>query len=152
MGAQHVRNGKLHVKQAKTGADLEIPMHEALTEAVAATPSGHLTFLTTRYGGPFHPQAFSTWFREECNNAGLPHCSAHGLRKAAARRMAEAGCTPHEIGAITGHASLSELVRYTKAADQRWLAEAAMAKSRTSSGKPAARFAKNARKPLKING
>ena len=69
--------------------------------------------------------------------AGLPHCSAHGLRKAAARRLAEAGCTAHEIGAITGHASLTELVRYTRAADQRRLAEAAMTKSRTSTGKPA---------------
>jgi len=54
------------------------------------------------------------------------------LRKAAARRLAEAGCTAHEIGAITGHASLAELVRYTNAADQRRLAESAMAKTRTS--------------------
>src|SRR5262245_40005924 len=43
------------------------------------------------------------WFRQECDRAGLPNCSAHGLRKAAARRLAEAGCTAHEIGAITGH-------------------------------------------------
>jgi integrase len=63
-----------------------------------------------------------------CDKAGLPHCSAHGLRKAAARRLAEAGCTAHEIGAVTGHASLAELVRYTKAADQRRLAEAAWPK------------------------
>jgi integrase len=82
--------------------------------------------------------------------AGLPHCSAHGLRKAAARRLAEAGCTAHEIAAITGHASLAELVRYTRAVDQRRLAEAAIAKTRTSSGKPAERFAKKAEKLLEI--
>jgi integrase len=93
---------------------------------------------------------FTHWFRRECDRAGLPHCSAHGLRKAAARRLAEAGCTAHEIGAITGHVSLAELVRYTKAADQRRLAEAAMAKTRTSIGKPAGRFAKKAGKVLKI--
>jgi hypothetical protein len=39
-------------------------------------------------------------------------------RKAAARLLAEAGCTEHEIAAITGHASLREIARYTKAADQ----------------------------------
>jgi len=78
--------------------------------------------------------------------ANLHHCSAHGLRKAAARRLAEAGCTAHEIAAITGHASLREIVRYTKAADQRRLATAAMdkEKARTGIGKPAVRFAKKA--------
>ena len=69
--------------------------------------------------------------------ARLPHCSAHGLRKAAARRLAECGCTPHEISAVTGHATLKEVTRYTRAADQRHLAEAAMDKMRTSTVKPA---------------
>ena len=50
----------------------------------------------------------------------------HGLRKAAARRLAEAGCTMHEIAAITGHARLSEIQRYTKAADQKRLALSAI--------------------------
>src|SRR5262249_43812988 len=76
----------------------------------------------------------------------------HGLRKAAARRLAEAGCTAHEIGAITGHASLAELVWYTRAADQRRLAEAAMAKTRKSSGKPGQKFANQAENILKIKG
>ena len=88
------------------------------------------------------------WFREECDKAALHHCSAHGLRKAAARRLAEAGCTAHEIAAITGHASLREIVRYTKAADQRKLAAAAMekAETRTSSVKPDIRFDKKREK------
>ena len=107
--------------------------------------------MTTRRGGPFERSAFSRWFREQCDEAGLPHCSAHGLRKAAARRLAEAGCTAHEIGAITGHASLSELVRYTKAADQRRLAEVAINKTQTSDGKPAPRVAKKAEKSLQLN-
>ena len=71
--------------------------------------------------------------------AGLPHCCAHGLRKAAARRLAEAGCTEHEIAAITGHASLREIARYTKAADQVRLAVAAMDKMRTPTVKPDAK-------------
>jgi integrase len=152
MGAQHVRDGLLYVKQEKTGAELTIPVHPELAAIIAATPSGHLTFLTTRFDSPFGASAFSHWFRDRCNEAGLPHCSAHGLRKAAARRLAEAGCTAHEIGAITGHASLAELVRYTKAADQRHLAEAAMTKTGKFVRKPAQRFAKQPEKASKING
>ncbi|GBR37695.1 hypothetical protein AA101099_0837 [Neoasaia chiangmaiensis NBRC 101099] len=52
--------------------------------------------------------------------------SGHGLRKAAARRLAEAGCTTHQIAAITGHKTLSEVERYTRAVDQRKLAQEAM--------------------------
>ncbi|MGZ3321351.1 MAG: site-specific integrase [Xanthobacteraceae bacterium] len=144
MGAQHIREASLHVKQQKTGVELIIPVHPNLAAIIEAAPRQHLTFVTTRHGGPFEGSSFSRWFRGQCDEAGLPHCSPHGLRKAAARRLAEAGCTAHEIGAITGHASLTELVRYTRAADQRHLAEAAMTKTRTSGGKPAERFAKKA--------
>jgi integrase len=142
MGAQHIRDGALHVKQEKTGVELIIPVHPTLAAVIAAAPRDHLTFVTTRLGGPFQGSTFSRWFRDQCDRAGLPHCSAHGLRKAAARRLAEAGCTAHEIGAITGHASLTELVRYTRTADQRRLAEAAMTKTRTSTRKPRDGFAK----------
>ena len=38
---------------------------------------------------------------------------------------------------MTGHATLKEVTRYTRAADQRHLAEAAMDKMRTSTVKPA---------------
>lgn len=60
------------------------------------------------------------------NDAGLPKPSAHELRKAAARRLAEAGCSPHQIQAITGHESLAEVTRYTTAADQERIAREAM--------------------------
>jgi integrase len=81
--------------------------------------------------------------------ANLHHCTFHGLRKAASVRLAEAGCSPHEIAAITGHASLKEIVRYTNTVDRKRLAAAAMekVKARTSSGKPAPRFAKKEKKP-----
>jgi integrase len=52
----------------------------------------------------------------------------HGLRKAAARRLAEAGCTEKEIAAVTGHTTLKEVARYTRAADQKLLAAGAVAK------------------------
>src|SRR6516165_5316799 len=68
------------------------------------------------------------WYRDRCDEAGLPQCSAHGLRKLAATRLAEVGCSEREIMAITGHRSVSEVSRYTKAAEQSRLAERAIAK------------------------
>jgi integrase len=143
MGRQHVRDGLLHVRQQKTAVELVIPVHSDLAELVAGA-TDRLTFLVNDWGRPFTVGSFSNWFRAQCDMANLRHCSAHGLRKAAARRLAEAGCTEHEIAAITGHASLREVARYTRAADQRRLADAAMrkAKARTSSVKPVARFDK----------
>jgi integrase len=152
MGAQHIRNGALYVKQEKTGIELIIPVHPTLAAIIAVAPRDHLTFVTTRLGGPFQGSAFSRRFREQCDMSNLRHCSAHGLRKAAARRLAEAGCTAHEIGAITGHASLTELVRYTKAADQRRLAESAMTKTGTSVRKLYEGFAKKTKKCRPIKG
>lgn len=147
MGRQHIdKNGAIRVRQLKTGAELAIPVHAALGAIIAETPVDHLTFLTTQFGKPFVAAGFGNWFREQCNLAGLHHCSAHGLRKAAARRLAEAGCTEHEIAAITGHASLREIARYTKAADQARLAVSAMDKVRNSTVKPDPRFDKKRKK------
>jgi integrase len=91
-------------------------------------PRTNLTFLLTDRGAPFTPGGFSNWFRARCDEAGLPQCSAHGLRKLTATRLAELGCSEREIMAVTGHKSVSEVSRYTKAAKQTKLAEQAMAK------------------------
>ncbi|MEE4117684.1 MAG: tyrosine-type recombinase/integrase [Paracoccaceae bacterium] len=55
-------------------------------------------------------------------------CSSHGLRKACARRLAEAGATAHEIMAVTGHKTLAEVQRYTETATREGLADTAMGK------------------------
>jgi integrase/recombinase XerD len=66
--------------------------------------------------------------RDQCDRANLHHCSAHGLRKATAAALAEAGASAHEIAAVTGHMSLEEIERYTRAARKMKLADTAMAK------------------------
>lgn len=148
MGPQHIQNEVLYWLRRKTeettGLELAIPIHPALRAIIDATPSGHLTFLVTELGKPFAFAGFGNWFREQCDMANLHHCSFHGLRKAASVRLAEAGCTPHEIAAITGHASLKEIVRYTKTADRKRLAASAMEKVKagTSTVKPVAWFDK----------
>jgi integrase len=81
-----------------------------LERVLDATTIENLVFLVSERGEPFSAPRFGNWFREPCREAGLPRgCSAHGLRKAAARRLAEAGCTAHEIAAMTGHPSLREI-------------------------------------------
>jgi len=125
MGRQHVRGDCIAVQQEKTGAVLLIPITSALAAALAAAPN-NMSFLTTANGKPFTPAGFGNLFKQWCREAGLPHCSAHGLRKAAATRLAEAGCTAEMIKAITGHKTLVEVSRYTRAADQVRLARMAI--------------------------
>jgi integrase len=117
MGEQHIEDEILNWVRLKTaestGLELAIPVHPELRKIIDATPSGHLTFLATEFGAPFTPAGFGNWFRDRCNEAGLPkHCAFHGLRKAAATRLIDAGCDVVETAAITGHASLKELQRY----------------------------------------
>jgi integrase len=129
MGRQHMRNGMIAVRQQKTGTTLQIPVHRKLEEALAGVPEKQMSFLVTERRVPFTFAGFGNWFRECCIEAGLPRrCSAHGLRKAACRRLAEAGCTAHQIAAISGHLSLREVERYTKAANQAELARQAFEK------------------------
>jgi integrase len=121
----------IRVVQQKTGHKLAIPLHQRLREvlAVAQRDRKHVTIITTAYGRPFTVDGFSQWLRTAITKAGLPiECQPHGLRKAAGRRLAEAGCTAHEIMAVLGHKTLSEAERYTREADQARLAVAALAK------------------------
>lgn len=90
-----------------------------------AARSGAMVFLISELGKPFSRKGFGNKFRQWCDEAGLPHCSEHGLRKAAARRFAEAGCSNQQIKAWTGHTTDSEVSRYTAAADQTLLSDAA---------------------------
>ena len=138
IGRQHIRDGMLSIRQQKTGATLAIPVHPELARIIAATPSiEHVTLLTTSRGKTYAGNNFTDKFRTWCDAAGLPQrCVFHGLRKAACTRLAEAGCTVHEIAAISGHKTLSELERYTKAADQGRLAKAAMERIANQSVKP----------------
>jgi integrase len=137
-GPQHVEGGTItfeqHKKDGAEDALVIIPLHPDFCAALAAMPPSNVvsltpTFLTTSFGKPFAVAGFGNWFRDRCNEAGLPNgTSAHGLRKATARRLADLGCTAHQIAAVTGHATLAEVQRYTKAADRKRLAREAMKK------------------------
>jgi integrase len=127
MGWSDVVDGSIHVVQGKTGEKLWIPMHRQLEGALCAWPSGEGSILTTSFGKEFSDKGFSNFMADKIGAAGLPErCVTHGLRKAAARRLAEAGCSSKEIAAVTGHRTLKEIERYTRAAEQRHLATSAM--------------------------
>jgi len=132
-GPQHRRDGRLVYRQAKNEhrnpVDIDIPVHEKLAESLDAYTSNHLTYLVTDYGKPFAVDGFGKRFKEWCRAAGLPdHCTLHGVRKHTASQLAEEGATPHMIGAVTGHRTLTEIERYTAKARRRGLATEAIGK------------------------
>jgi integrase len=125
-GKQMVRDGRLHYVQKKTGKRMATKIIGPLQQIIDATPATGLTFLETHKGLPYTSNGFGNAFREWCNEAGLPHCSAHGLRKALAARLAELGASASRIQNALGHESLSEASRYTKGADSEAGSDAAL--------------------------
>jgi integrase len=104
VGKQHLRDGVLIFTQAKNAkrkpVRLEIPVVPELARIIEATPSSALTFLTSERGSAYTVDSFGNRFRAWCRAADLPQCSPHGLRKAAAGRLAELGASAHEIMAV----------------------------------------------------
>jgi integrase len=93
MSWRDVEGSTIKVIQGKTKAELWIPLHPGLSAALAAWPRTHMVMLTTHYGEPHSVKALGNWMTATIAQAGLPdRCVTHGLRKAAARRLAEAGC------------------------------------------------------------
>jgi integrase len=129
LGRQHIREGwfKIAVQKNRNRkpVTIDLPVLTALQEVIDGTPSGDLTFLVTQFGRPFTANGFGNWFRRRCDEAGLPHCSAHGLRKAGAARAAENGATTHELMAIFGWQTVKEAERYTQSAQRKRLAAGA---------------------------
>jgi integrase len=116
---------QIRVTQQKTGKKLVIPLHPELRRELSYHKD-KMVFVLTEYGKPFSTKGFQQWFSKKARQAGLENRTGHGMRKAISRKLAEAGCTTHEIAAITGHKTLSEIENYTKAVSQKKLANSAM--------------------------
>jgi integrase len=130
LGRQHVRGGKFTFTQFKgrnrKPKRLVLPILPTLQQVIDASPCGDLTFLVNDLGRPFTDAGFGNKFRDLCNQAGLRHCTAHGLRKAGATIAANNGATAHQLMAIFGWDTLKMAEAYTRSADQQRLAEDAM--------------------------
>ena len=129
LGRQHVEDGFLEFTQAKSlhldePVKLAIPITPELQQIIEATPSSGLAFLENCNGKPYSASGFGNAFRKWCNEAGLPHCSSHGIRKATATILAERGATLHQIMSITGHKTLAQVQLYTRSVAQKQTAQA----------------------------
>lgn len=130
IGKQHDRGDILAYKQEKNRDRapvwVEHPIVPPLREALKACQGKDLTWLETSFGKPFSKKGFGNWFADRCAEAGIPHCSFHGLRKATAARMAEEGYTSAQIMAALGDKTLQQAEVYTRAASNKRMANDAM--------------------------
>lgn len=133
LGPQHIKNGRIEIKRAKGNNDVDIEMTPELAAAVAAMPKDHLAWLITAHGKARTVQGLGDVFRRWATQAGLPaHCRLHGLKKGGMRRMANSGCTTHELAGASGHKTLSMLEKYTADFDRQQAADRAIAKRKAN--------------------
>jgi integrase len=129
-GKQHVRSGWIRYVPKKTlhkrREVSQKPFLPILADIIAYSPCGSMTFLETEYGKPFTAAGFGNWFRDRCDEAGLPQCTAHGLKKAGATIAAENGATTSQLMAMFDWSTVSQAEVYTRAADRKRLAGDAM--------------------------
>ena len=126
-GPSQRKGGMINVWNEKNKKTTWVPEPQQLTAAIEAMPAvGLKSYLVTEFGKPFSPAGFGNWFKDRCVEAGLPHCTAHGIRKATARQLAERGRSQQELKAAGGWSGDKEVATYAAAADQRRLASAGM--------------------------
>jgi len=101
------------------GKRISIKLFEETKAAIAAAPiTGTETYLITSFGKPFTANGFGNKMREWCDEAGLPDCTSHGLRKLMMIRLVHAGYSAPQIGAISGHKDLREIQLYIDEMDR----------------------------------
>ncbi|MEM9964161.1 MAG: tyrosine-type recombinase/integrase [Asticcacaulis sp.] len=130
MGDQHVREDEISVIQQKTGKRLWMPLHPILKAELKLRPKGQIMwFVNDKTGNPIPSESFGNFVRAAAKAAGIDGTRGpHGLRKAACRRLIEAGCDATLARSISGHASEKELLVYIQDVNQQKLARVAIAK------------------------
>lgn len=121
-----LNDGLLRIKQKKTKGVLMLPIIDELAAVIAASPCGTTTYLITDQGNAFTAKGFGNRMRKWCDEAGLSHCTAHGLRKVGATRAADRGASDRQMMAIFGWSSPDQASVYIRAADQKRMASAAI--------------------------
>ena len=114
-------------KPSKKGsAETKLPIMPPLATAIKSMKIQGPTYLLNSYGQPFKNTAvLGTRVRRWCDEAGLKHLSAHGVRKGLAELLAEAGCSTHEIMAVLSHTKAQTSEVYTKGAERQILSASA---------------------------
>lgn len=128
MGLQNLDRDRILYRRGKTGGEVDLPILPELREVIDLAGRDRLLFVTHGRDRPYKPETFGSWFHDRCLEADLRHCSPHGLRKAGATRLANAGATEFEVMAFLGHKSPVEARTYTKKANRKTLGDSGMAK------------------------
>ena len=118
----------VNVVQEKTEEPLEVPVHPTLAKELAKVERKGVYIVGRKDGKPYTENGFGSVWRREKIRIGLKPVQFHGLRKNATAMLFEAGCTPQEVMAITGHKTLAMVARYGRDARQKRLAKRAMLK------------------------
>lgn len=123
----HIKAGRITVAHAKGNNETSVPMLATTQAALEALPAAPIKFLVvTKFGKPFSDVGLGSRMRKWCDEAGLPQCSIHGLRKAMSRQLAESGATDAEGQAVTGHKKAETFAYYRAKANRTALADRAM--------------------------
>ena len=134
IGWQNVRAGRISYRRGKTDVGADLPIMVELADELQRIPTDRLLFIT--HGArnlPYKPETLGNWFKDQCRTAGVPG-SIHGLRKAGATRLANAGATPDEIRAFLAHETNAQGATYTKEADRARLGDSGLAKVTRAKG------------------
>lgn len=116
-----------HKGRGRSPVTVTHPIVPPLREALNAWQGKGFTWLETAWGRPRSDKAFGGAFSDWCKNAGLePGRSFHGLRKALAARLAEAGYSTNQINAVLGDKTLQQAEVYTRAAEKKQMARTAL--------------------------
>lgn len=127
--ARTVYDGRgFQARRKKTKRSGYIPAFSVLRSYLDKLPKDGVLFVTRPDGTRWTERAFSEEFRAWLDKLGLDELHFHGLRKSTSAALAEAGASPHEIAAITLHATIEMVEHYTREADQKRMAESAIAK------------------------
>jgi integrase len=111
----------------KGSSEVTIPLLPPLRAATRAPTVQGQTYVVARGAKPFASgDSMSAMFKRWCVDAGLPHLSAHGVRKGLAEVLAELGCSQYEIMAILGHSEAKTSEVYTRRVERWKLAQVAM--------------------------
>ena len=112
----------------KTGAEVRLNIHPTLGAELLRHQLDGSTVLRTAYGKPFSTNGLGNKMKQWCEEAGLPHCSPHGLRSAGATIAAENHATVPELMAMYGWTNPSMAMKYVAAADKKLLSKRASEK------------------------
>ncbi|MEL6172725.1 MAG: tyrosine-type recombinase/integrase [Pseudomonadota bacterium] len=117
LGRKNIKGDLLVYDRQKSGVKASVPLTAELRAVIDRTPDISPTFILTHSGTPFKAASLGNEFGDAARKAGVSF-RLHGLRKAFCIYWAERGSSANVLGAMAGHMSLSEVERYTRAADR----------------------------------